>query len=256
MTPLPEERGSKAEIEVSVDLNKVLEINEIGQIFHVSYVLSLQWYDPRLKYHNLKENVNLNVLSPSEKKSIWSPTLILDNTRSQEILVQDEKSTMKVITNDSSRYTVADVTFLRNFHSYEGKENTLQLKRVLDTRFLCDYNMALYPFDTQSCSLDFVVTEESNDFSKLKSGILINSGPTELTQYFIKKHFISMEEIKGRSGVRVTVILGRRLLSNTLTVYLPTVLLNLIGHLTVYFKPYFFEVNMIIPKVIFIISFD
>ena len=44
-----------------------------------------------------------------------------------------------------------------------------------------------------------------------------------------------------RSGVRVMVVFGRRLLSNILTVYVPTVLLNTMGHITVYFKPFFFE---------------
>ena len=49
-------------------------------------------------------------------------------------------------------------------------------------------------------------------------------------------------KIDGSSGVRVYIVLGRRLLSNILTVYLPTILLNLTGHTTVYFKPFFFEV--------------
>ena len=35
--------------------------------------------------------------------------------------------------------------------------------------------------------------------------------------------------------------MGRRILSSILTVYLPTVLLNVMGHVTVYFKPFFFE---------------
>merc|ERR1712106_1169117 len=50
-----------------------------------------------------------------------------------------------------------------------------------------------------------------------------------------------LTNINKQKGVRVFVVLGRRLLSNTLTVYLPTFLLIMIGHLTVYFKPYFFE---------------
>ena len=36
-------------------------------------------------------------------------------------------------------------------------------------------------------------------------------------------------------------MLGRRLLSVVLTVYIPTVLLNVIGHITNYFKPFYFE---------------
>ena len=68
-------------------------------------------------------------------------------------------------------------------------------------------------------------------------------GPTELTQYFIKGYEMGPKDIDGRRGMQVTVKLGRRLLSTILTVYLPTLLLNVIGHTTVYFKPYFFEVK-------------
>ena len=105
--------------------------------------------------------------------------------------------------------------------------------------------MALYPFDTQTCTLDFQLIKVSDDFLDLKSGNFTYVGPTDLTQYFIKHYDMTNEKIGGRNGVRVYIVLGRRLLSNILTVYLPTILLNLIGHLTVYFKPYFFEVRFI-----------
>jgi hypothetical protein len=39
----------------------------------------------------------------------------------------------------------------------------------------------------------------------------------------------------------VNIWLGRKLLSVITMVYTPTVLLNIIGHITHYFKPFFFE---------------
>ena len=39
----------------------------------------------------------------------------------------------------------------------------------------------------------------------------------------------------------MSIQLGPRLLGNILTVYVPTILLNLIGHATNYFKAFFFE---------------
>ena len=47
--------------------------------------------------------------------------------------------------------------------------------------------------------------------------------------------------IGGQRGVRVNIILGRRLLSVLLTVFLPTILLNIMGHSSVYFQRFFFE---------------
>ena len=42
-------------------------------------------------------------------------------------------------------------------------------------------------------------------------------------------------------SLTVEIWLGRRLLSVITTVYTPTILLNIIGHITHYFKPFFFE---------------
>ena len=46
---------------------------------------------------------------------------------------------------------------------------------------------------------------------------------------------------KTQKAIVVEVILGRRLLSTILTVYTPTLLLNIIGHSTNFFKDFFFE---------------
>ena len=44
-----------------------------------------------------------------------------------------------------------------------------------------------------------------------------------------------------KNGVKISLTLGRRLLGTILTVYTPTVLLNVIGHSSNYFKDFFFE---------------
>ena len=63
------------------------------------------------------------------------------------------------------------------------------------------------------------------------------SGPTELMQYTIKNWI--MEETA--TGVVVTLVLGRKILNEILTAYLPTPLLIIIVHSTNYYKDFFFE---------------
>jgi hypothetical protein len=242
MNPSPKDKQKKAKIAISVRMKVILGINEIEQSFRVSYELASKWKDPRLTYHNLKKNSNLNVLSQKEQSSIWTPTLVLVNTQATETINQDKDTLTKVIANAEYSHTVSDITSIQNIFIFEGEENHLEMSRALETVFICKYNMALYPFDTQTCTMDFLLTGVSDDFCFLENGGLIYTGPTELTQYFIKDRYMIEIAIDGQKGIKVYFILGRRLLSNTLTVYLPTILLNIIGHLTVYFKPYFFEV--------------
>ena len=101
--------------------------------------------------------------------------------------------------------------------------------------------MAWYPFDSQTCSLDIVLSVVQAPFCRLEASSLAYLGPTDLVQYLVRDASIATILVRGRQGVRVRLVLGRRILSSILTVYLPTVLLNIMGHVTVYFKPFFFE---------------
>ena len=252
MNPSPLKNQIKAEITVYVKIKSILGINEIDQSFHVSYQLTSKWKDPRLTYHNLKKNSNLNVLSLKEQASIWTPKLILANTKATETIIQDKDTLTKVIANSNFSHSSSDISSTQNIFIFEGEKNKIEMARALETVFICKYDMALYPFDTQTCTMDFMLTVVSDDFCFLSIGGLEYAGPTELTQYFIKDKYMIVMTIDDQQGVKVYVVLGRRLLSNVLTVYLPTILLNIIGHLTVYFKPYFFEVSSILQDNYFI----
>ena len=110
------------------------------------------------------------------------------------------------------------------------------------TNFICNFDMAWYPFDTQKCSMAFVAGKRSEDYVDILVGTLEYSGPLELVQYFVKKQTFHKEELEGGIGVLyVDIYLGRRLLSIILTVFAPTVILNLVGHASNYFREFFFE---------------
>ena len=66
---------------------------------------------------------------------------------------------------------------------------------------------------------------------------LAMSGLVELMQYTVKDWVI--EETS--TGVVVTMVLGRKILNELLTTYVPTSLLIIIVHSTNYYKEFFFE---------------
>ena len=147
----------------------------------------------------------------------------------------DGKTSMEV--ERMGNFTVA-----KNKLVFEGSENPLSVSRFYKTSFICDFDMAWYPFDTQKCSMNFVVDKASKDFLGLLAHNLEYSGPLELTQYFIKKKvFLKRVDDKGVEILQVDIYLGRRLLSIILTVFAPTVILNIVGHSSNYFKEFFFE---------------
>ena len=49
-------------VEVSGQVWKILEIQEVGQLTKIQFELSLKWFDSRLQYYNLKDNEKMNPL--------------------------------------------------------------------------------------------------------------------------------------------------------------------------------------------------
>ena len=120
--------------------------------------------------------------------------------------------------------------------------------RVYSIKFFCNYNMAWYPFDIQTCSIEMQLDGVLDNYADLLPGGMDFTGPKELTQYFVKNFQIKSGKIQAKHTIVVSVTLGRRLLGTFLTIFFPTILLNLIGHATNFFKEFFFEVSR---KVIF-----
>ena len=82
-----------------------------------------------------------------------------------------------------------------------------------------------------------------DNYADLLPGGINFSGPKELTQYFVKNFEIKKDKLKTKDAVVVSITLGRRLLGTFLTIFFPTILLNVIGYSTNYFKAFFFEVK-------------
>jgi len=129
-----------------------------------------------------------------------------------------------------------------NIYIYEGSENPFLITRVYSTKWLCSYDMLLYPFDTQSCLMRLAPSGNSASQLALIPNNQTYSGDRELTQYFIRQ--TSMQMADDNSTISVKVVLGRRLLGVFMTVYMPTILMNIVGHSTMYFKPFFFEAQV------------
>ena len=126
---------------------------------------------------------------------------------------------------------------------YSGAENDITISRVYSIQFYCEYQMAWYPFDQQVCHVEMLMDGVLDNYADLLPGDLDFSCPKELTQYFIKNFVIKKQKIKTKEGVVVSITLGRRLLGTFLTIFFPTILLNVIGYSTNYFKAFFFEVQ-------------
>ena len=66
----------KLGINVSTSLQTVIDLNERNHIIELKFQLTLEWFEYRATYQNLKPNNALNVLSREELSQIWIPFII------------------------------------------------------------------------------------------------------------------------------------------------------------------------------------
>ena len=56
----------KLPVNVSVFINQIISISEVGKKINIQFELELTWFDSRLQYFNLKDNEPMNSLTLSE----------------------------------------------------------------------------------------------------------------------------------------------------------------------------------------------
>ena len=185
----------------------------------------------------------MNILSPADQKLIWVPEVIFDNTRSLDSTRNDEKAFVMIERkgNFSRSWEPSGNTLI-----FEGSENPITISRVYDIDFICRYQLLWFPFDHQNCNMSFTMRGVIGNQVDLTTGDVFFTGSRQLSHYFIKN--ISMNskvipsgEICHGNKVIVMVRMQRQLLGTILNVFIPTILMNLIGHCTNYFEATYFD---------------
>ena len=227
-------------ITVSIDLISIMEISEVNSSIEFQFQIYLTWLDPRLTFQNLKREKFLNTMSSSDKSKIWLPQVVFFNNPSKLESANDEQAFVTISRNGER--IESPLNNLENVHSYQGSENSLTVSRFYSLPFICNFKMNMYPFDTQTCKIQLTTNGNSDKFVALEKAVLQYLGPVDLTKYFVKEW--SFEESKltdNVNGLEISIILGRRILSEILTTYLPTVLLCVVSFSTNYFNQFYFE---------------
>ena len=92
-------------IDVSINLLKMMGIDERENTIDLQFDIILEWKDHRITYNNLKTDVSLNALTDTEKETVWLPIVIYANTDQKETTRLgwiEEWSTSVVVSRDGN----------------------------------------------------------------------------------------------------------------------------------------------------------
>ena len=227
--PPPLENQTKLLINISVNINKIIEINENEGFFTAKMTLFCKWRNSQLTYQNLKRNPIKNELSTDDIERMWKPYFVFENIRHNDDYKRtNEKDFMTIIPGQEFHFELSDKTNFRNTRLFRGAENAFHYERQLTINSIFVADMRWYPFDTQRCTLQMVSSESLVSFNPL----FVNySGPVVLPQHFVKGVNICPFLDKGKSGLIVEVFLGRPLFGTVLSVFMPTSVFLVLSHM-------------------------
>ena len=215
-------RGQDVLVNFSLNINHI-EVNEDANTFVTKFSFTRLWFDRRLTYKHLKiDSRKMNTFPSAEVETIWYPQVIFYNTRSKESTQETgAEDVLEAIPNDDFTYTAED-----NMHIFKGSENALSLRREYNVEWNCEYKYDWYPFDSQVCRMEILDTTYRTDFHP---NDLKHNPNISLSQYTLSRILMCKAFVHETEAIVVEVTLGRPIINNLLTVFVPTLLLVIIS---------------------------
>lgn len=126
---------------------------EIDLSIKTSFQLQMRWRDHRLNFLNLRDDYLGNLISENEGKKLWTPPLQFETAKhgTDRTIAYDELTTLAAM-----KQTEAEMSGLSILHETKissGAANSLIFIKTFDMDQSCDFQLGLYPFDTQNCRI-------------------------------------------------------------------------------------------------------
>ena len=139
----------------------------------------------------------------------------------------------RVVPIDDFKYEAVD-----NMHVFKGSENALTLTKERYVEFKCEYAYHWYPFDTQVCRMEFASQRDQTEFDPTQ---LQHNPNIFLNRYTLSRIRMCRSSVNNMKAIVAEVTLGRPIIDNLLTVFVPTILLLSISFATGFFAKDYIE---------------
>ena len=148
----PVNSSDPVDVSVSIDLLRLVDINEEDYSIEIQFEITLMWKEKRAKYQNLKKRDSLNALTIKDIGNLWLPKVIYENTDQKEttrVGSNWEWETRVVVRREQEKGTMSGLESVDETEIFNGLENSLVMNQTYTHTFQCNYQLSHYPFDTQ-----------------------------------------------------------------------------------------------------------
>ena len=140
-------------VSVGFLLEDIPSINEAKNVIEVKLSTTISWNESRAIYHNLKDDQSKNALRDYEKRKLWVPKLIFQNSkRKLDTRKSRFHSEFSVSRKGALRRGKSDIA--EDIEMFLGKENPVVMVLSTTINVKCSFDFQLFPFDTQVIKRD------------------------------------------------------------------------------------------------------
>ena len=175
--PPPTGGENKVHLNISIALLEVREVDEVGGMSTIKFSFKRDWSDPRLLFDKL--NNGIGELTPNETGKIWLPWTICANLKDKSTWFDTDKLKEYRLKLKGTAHPSEP--------NHNGTDVAISYEREAVVQFMCDFDMFWYPFDKQSCGVEFYQRE--TDIILVPKSIEYQ-GPTDLEQYTVEGVFL------------------------------------------------------------------
>ena len=127
---------------------------------------------------------------------------------------------------------------------FKGEENSLVMFQTYTHDFQCSFDLKKYPFDTQTCSIEMAMGPLDEASVRLFPDKMHMNQSLNMAIFQIKNWTLHEETYdNGRTTLKMTMILKRKITSELMTTYFPTLLLTATTFATTFFNPGAFHLD-------------
>ena len=206
----------------------------------VRFKLMLSWFDANVKWINLKDDNNLNILSKDSVNLLWMPQISFENTDGINNLMIDEFTLVSINkSSDGQILQYPDEVDIQEY--FLSSQNPIEYERKYHQILFCEFKFFWYPFDKQICGIRLKLFDSIANDVTLIPNIINYTGDQELLQFNV----INWNLIKLEGGaIEGQLTFQRNYVNHFATTFLPSFCILLISLCTLYFKSEHFKTSV------------
>ena len=122
--------------------------------FSIKFVVWLKWFDARLSFQNLREDLFRNELSMSTVDKLWKPDLYFINGISKEAglrIVKYDQDSSKIMLDAKNSNQISQLSQMDEAKVYYPNETEIVWRSDHFLSYTCKFDLQYFPFDQQTC---------------------------------------------------------------------------------------------------------